>query len=61
MFEQYIKPLIILIAAIIICSILARTLNGNETLSEYAAKHPEIAYGTSDSTSHEVSGSITAE
>ena len=48
MFEQYIKPALILIAAIVVCAILARSLSGNETLAEYAQKHPEIAYGGSD-------------
>ncbi|WP_029320016.1 hypothetical protein [Butyrivibrio sp. AE3004] len=62
MFKQYFKPILILIAAIILCSILARTLNGNETLAEYAAKNPEIAYGESktlsgeDSELYEISG-----
>ncbi|WP_026657251.1 hypothetical protein [Butyrivibrio sp. AC2005] len=48
MFEQYIKPALILIAAIVVCAVLARTLSGSETLAEYAEKHPEIAYGGSD-------------
>ena len=48
MFDQYIKPALILIAAIVVCAVLARSLSGNETLAEYAQKHPEIAYGGSD-------------
>ncbi|WP_408070288.1 hypothetical protein [Butyrivibrio sp. JL13D10] len=48
MFRQYIKPAIIMVAVIILCAILARVLSGNETLAEYAQKHPEIAYGGSN-------------
>ncbi|WP_155994835.1 hypothetical protein [Butyrivibrio sp. WCE2006] len=51
MFEKYIKPIIILLATIIICSILARTLSGSETLTEYANKYPEIAYGEDNNNS----------
>lgn len=49
MLERYLKPTILLIAAIILCSVLARTLSGNETLAEYAQNHPEVAYKQSDS------------
>ena len=58
MFNNYIKPAIMLIAGIIACSILVRVLSGNETLSDYAQKHPEIAYGgsnTSDSSNSDLS------
>ena len=44
MFEKIIKPILILVAAIIACAILIRSISGNETLSQYAEKHPEIAY-----------------
>jgi hypothetical protein len=47
MFEQYIKPMIIMLIVIILCAVLARNLNGNETLAQYAEKHPDKAYGTS--------------
>lgn len=36
-----------MLAIIIICSILARSMNGHETLADYASKNPEIAYGDS--------------
>ncbi|WP_155832029.1 hypothetical protein [Butyrivibrio sp. WCD2001] len=47
MSNEYFKPLIIIIALIILCSLLARTMSGGETLAEYANKHPDQAYGTS--------------
>ncbi len=54
MFEQYIKPAIIMIFVIIVCAFLARSLNGNETLAQYAQKHPETAYGTSSGSNSSV-------
>ncbi len=38
MFEQFIKPMIIMIIVIILCAIIARNLSGGETLSQYAEK-----------------------
>ena len=46
MFDQYIKPAIIMIVVIILCALIARNLGGNETLSQYAEKNPQKAYGT---------------
>ncbi|MBQ1458976.1 MAG: hypothetical protein IIZ20_10765 [Butyrivibrio sp.] len=47
------KKIFILIICIVICAIGARILNSGETLSEYAANHPEEAYAsTAESTSN---------
>lgn len=48
--RQLLKPLFSIIAIIIVCSFLVRILMDSETLSDYAAKNPELAYG--DSASH---------
>lgn len=48
--RQLLKPLFTIMAIIIICSFLVRILMDSETLSDYAAKNPELAYG--DSASH---------
>lgn len=48
--RQLIKPLFSILAIIIVCSFLVRILMDSETLSDYAAKNPELAYG--DSASH---------
>ncbi len=41
MFEQYIKPMLIMIIVIILCAVLARTFAGGETLAEYAEKNAQ--------------------
>ncbi|MBD5495935.1 MAG: M15 family metallopeptidase [Lachnospiraceae bacterium] len=47
--RQFLKPVLktifSLIAITIICGFLVRTLTNSETLSDYAAKNPELAYG----------------
>ncbi len=48
--RQLLKPLFSILAIIIVCSFLVRILMDSETLSDYAAKNPELAYG--DSASH---------
>lgn len=48
--QQLLKPLFFILALIIICSFLVRVLTDSETLSDYAAQNPELAYG--DSSSH---------
>ena len=48
--RQLLKPLFTIMAIIIVCSFLVRILMDSETLSDYAAKNPELAYG--DSASH---------
>ncbi|MBD5444355.1 MAG: M15 family metallopeptidase [Lachnospiraceae bacterium] len=48
--RQILKPLFSILAIIIVCSFLVRILTDSETLSDYAAKNPELAYG--DSASH---------
>lgn len=37
--KNLIQPLLKILAIIIICAVIARLINGNETLLEYAAKH----------------------
>ncbi|WP_155832710.1 hypothetical protein [Butyrivibrio sp. AE3006] len=46
MLRDYFKQLIIIIVLIAACAIIARVMNGGETLAEYAAKHPDKAYST---------------
>ncbi|MBQ7428037.1 MAG: M15 family metallopeptidase [Butyrivibrio sp.] len=55
MYEKYWKPLLIMMGVIVISSIAARSLNGHETLSDYASKNPDIAYGSSSVSSTSVS------
>lgn len=47
--QQLLKPLFFILALIIICAFLIRILTDSETLSDYAAKNPELAYGNSSS------------
>ncbi len=46
--KQFIKPILktifSLIALTIVCAFLVRTLTNSETLADYAAKNPELAY-----------------
>lgn len=46
--KQFIRPILktifSLIALTIVCAFLVRTLTNSETLSDYAAKNPELAY-----------------
>ncbi len=44
--RNILKPLIGLLLIIVGCAITARFLKGQETLSDYAQKNPELAYGT---------------
>lgn len=48
------KPLIFLAGILLLCTILARSLSGGETLSEYASKNPDKAYATSVSNNSQV-------
>lgn len=48
--QQLLKSLFFISALIIVCAFLIRVLTDSETLSDYAAKNPELAYG--DSSSH---------
>ena len=45
------RPVIFLLILIMVCAFLAHYLTGSETLEEYAANNPELAYG-SDETEH---------
>ena len=40
------KNLIMILACIIVMAFLAHVIAGGESLSDYAEKHPEAAYGT---------------
>lgn len=48
--KQLLKPLLSIFAIIIICAFLVRYLTDSETLADYAAQNPDLAYG--DSSSH---------
>ena len=48
--QQLLKSLFFISALIIVCVFLINVLTDSETLSDYAAKNPDIAYG--DSSSH---------
>lgn len=43
-FKKISKPLILILGIIVLSSIFVRTFSHSETLAEYAAKNPEIAY-----------------
>jgi hypothetical protein len=47
-FKKISKPLILIAVIIIFSSIFVRTCSHSETLAEYAAKNPEIAYKTKE-------------
>lgn len=55
--KQFIKPILktifSLIALTIVCAFLVRTLTNSETLSDYAAKNPELAYREPVEDNHE--------
>ena len=42
--KNIIYPLLKILGIIIVCAVLVRVMSGNETLSDYAEKNPEIAY-----------------
>lgn len=44
--KNLIDPILKILAVIIICAVLVRIISGNETLSDYARKNPDIAYST---------------
>ena len=48
--QQLLKPLLSISALIIVCAFFVRVLTDSETLSDYAANNPELAYG--DSSTH---------
>ena len=41
--DKIIKPLLLIAAIILFCSVFVRLFSGSETLAEYAAKHPGTA------------------
>ena len=43
------KPVLFLLLLIMVCAFLAHYLLGSETLEEYAANNPEMAYGSKES------------
>lgn len=43
--KNLIFPILKIIGIIILCAFIAHLMSGNETLSDYAAKNPDIAYG----------------
>ena len=47
--KNIIQPLLTILLIIIICMIIVRVIGGHETLSQYADKHPDIAYSLSGS------------
>lgn len=44
--KNLIIPLLKIFAIIIVCALIAHFMGGNETLSEYAEKHPDLAYSS---------------
>lgn len=46
--RQALNTLFFLTALTIVCGFLVRTLTNSETLSDYAARNPELAYGDTD-------------
>ena len=46
--QKLIIPMLKLLGVIILCVILVHLISGHETLSDYAAKHPEIAYSSAE-------------
>ncbi|MBP5153325.1 MAG: hypothetical protein ILP13_10495 [Lachnospiraceae bacterium] len=42
--KKLIIPILELLGVIILCVVLVHIISGHETLADYAAKHPEIAY-----------------
>ena len=51
--RQITKTIFSLIALTIVCGFLVRTLTNSETLSDYAAKNPELAYGNPAEDNHD--------
>lgn len=55
--KQFIRPILktifSLIALTIVCAFLVRTLTNSETLSDYAAKNPELAYKDPSEDNHD--------
>lgn len=47
------KPIIFILALIMVCAFLAHYLIGSETLEDYANNSPELAYGNSTEENHE--------
>ncbi len=45
--KKLLIPILELLGLIIVCVVLVRLIGGHETLSDYAAKHPDIAYSAS--------------
>lgn len=43
--KQILKTILFLTALTLVCAFLVRTLTDSETLSDYAARNPELAYG----------------
>ena len=48
--NKWLKPLVGLVFLILICAVSVRILTRGETLDQYAAANPEIAYATPDKT-----------
>lgn len=48
--DKWLKPLLFLVIFILLCSVIGRVLTRGETLSDYAAQNPEIAYATPEKT-----------
>ena len=48
--NKWLKPLVGLVFLILICAVSVRLLTRGETLDQYAAANPEIAYATPDKT-----------
>ena len=51
--KNIIIPLLKILGIIAVCALLVHFIGGHETLSQYASKHPDIAYQTPSSDSGE--------
>jgi len=56
--NKAVKGLLIIVAIIIVMAALSRIMTSSETLSEYAAKHPELQVSTS---ADEISSGVEGE
>lgn len=58
--KKYWKQFALILALIFVCSIASRLINSGETLSEYAQKNPEKAYGTTNESMNDSSNGLAS-
>ncbi len=57
--RQAAKPTLFLLTFIFVCAFLAHYLTGDETLLEYAKNNPELAYGTQNGASADITDNLS--